>query len=752
MDRATVRAPMKARAPTIDRVSRWVAVAASVWFAFAASWGMFGIPGGGHIGAGSAGNVMAAEQMIKWKILYPAWGWFNGIRPVEGNYICHHPFGQYYVPAVLYWLFGHHDVLVHLPAVLMSAAMPPMLYGIGKARWGAPVGAVAAAGYVFVPIAVGFSNFWNLETICIFGALLFFWGHTRHLSTGRQRYVVASLAGLAFACAGDWVGYLLVAPTLAWTFFRAFVIPARWTPRLRLAPYVRWWALSAMLVVASLVWWIALFHHVGQIDEWLNAGSSRGGGDSRTLRATLDARKTWIEFSFTPVAIWVGKVAAPICLLRLLVTRVDEETYSLGLLFGATVQYVVFKEGADVHIFWPHYFAPYFALALAQLAGALGAVVGRVVWWFSRPRAARATTVAAVVTLVVGLTPTLAMAHDGVKSLWVWRRTGGRYDDNGSFIRSQIDMLFVMKHVIMPNVKLGTRLDVHPGAGWGWEQYWTYEGECVAVTTPAIGGADADKYPFWLSRGSVMSGDEQRRIAASAHVRIYGDIWVVDKRERPAPLDAYSLNEREPNPLEWLFLDGTEPHRSIGPTPDAWDTWEWRTHLGQPATAPSGEPVTLDQFRIAYNVAIAGGNKEGAARWRRRIEKELDPAPTTTFTAGTASVRLIGVRVTGGAQPLIENWFECGGPLGDASFNVGSKMLAREPFSLIEPDPTERNMAPPPTISTKLWRPGFLYVTRLVQNHRIGREQYVGAWASRDGSAPPSRPDGKPETTLAEIP
>jgi Dolichyl-phosphate-mannose-protein mannosyltransferase len=737
---------MKARAPTIDRISRWVAVLASTWFAFAASWGMFGIPGGGHIGAGGAGNVMAGEQMIKWKIIYPAWGWYNGTRPVEGNYLCHHPFGQYYVPAVLYWLFGHHDVLVHLPATLMSAAIPPMLYGIGKERWGAPVGAVAAAGYAVLPIALGFSNFWNLETICIFGALLFFWGHSRHVTTGRERYMVASLVGLAFACAGDWVGYLLVAPTLGWTFLRAFVVPARWTPRLRPAPYVRWWALSAILVVSSLVWWIALFHHVGQIDEWLGAGTQRGGGDSATLRAALDARKTWIEFSFTPLAIRLGKVAAPVCLLRFLVTRLDEETYSLGLLFGAAVQYVVFKEGADVHIFWPHYFAPYFALALAQLAGAIGAVLGRLVRWFSRRRAPLATAIA---TLALGLMPVVAMAHDGVKALWVWRRTGGRYDDNGAYIRSQIDLLFVLKHVVMPKVKLGTRLDVHPGASWGWEQYWTYQGEATSAGAPAVGGPDAATYPFWMARGSGLSGDEERRIAAAAHVRIYGDMWIVDKRERPAPVDAYSLNEREPNVFEWLFIDGTEPHRSIGPAPDVWETWEWRTHLGQSAPLPTGSPVTLDQLRIAHNVAIASGDTEGAARWRKRIDEQLDHGPAATFSQG---VRLVGVRVTGGAQPLIENWFECGSPMSDAWFQVRSTVVAREPWSLIDPDPTDRNMAMAPMISTKLWRPGFLYVASVVQNHRIGIEQYLGAWASRDGAPVPHRADGKPETLLAEVP
>ena len=221
---------MKAAAPTIDRVAFVIATIATVWFAFAAGWGMFGIPGSGHIDAGSAGNVMAAEQIVRWKILYPAWGWYSGVPPLASAYLCHHPFGQYYVPAALFWLFGHHDCLVHLPAALMSAAMPPMLYGIGKERWGAPIGAVAAAGYTVVPIAVGFSSFWNLETICIFGALLFFWGHSRHETTSRRRYLVASLVGLGFACSGDWAGYLMVAPTLGWAFLRAFVLPPRMSP------------------------------------------------------------------------------------------------------------------------------------------------------------------------------------------------------------------------------------------------------------------------------------------------------------------------------------------------------------------------------------------------------------------------------------------------------------------------------------------------------------------------------------------
>src|SRR5579871_80446 len=90
-----------------ERVAVAVVAIASTWYAFTAFWGLFGTPGGGHLGAGSAGNTMAAEQILKWHILYPAWGWYSGQPPPKIDYICHHPFGQYYVPAVFLWVLGH---------------------------------------------------------------------------------------------------------------------------------------------------------------------------------------------------------------------------------------------------------------------------------------------------------------------------------------------------------------------------------------------------------------------------------------------------------------------------------------------------------------------------------------------------------------------------------------------------------------------------------------------------------------------
>jgi hypothetical protein len=736
------------RAFDVDRVARAVVVVATVWIAFTGAWGMFGTPGAGHLGAGSAGNVMAAEQILRWKIAYPAWDWYSGTLPPKSHYICHHPFGQYWIAALFLWVFGHRDFVVHLPAVIMSAAVPALLYGIAKERWGAGAGAVAAAGYVVVPLAVGFSGFWNVETICVFGALLFFWGHSRHTTTGKRRFLVASLMGLAFACSGDWAGYLLVAPLLLWALLRGFVLPPRLTPRLRRRPYLQWWALSVAVAAATLVLWLALFQRAGQVSEWLASGEQRGG--DATLAQALVARRNWIDFEFTPLAVLLGKIAVPVSLARLIVLRQDEEAYAPSLLFGAIAQYVGFPHGADVHIYWPHYFVPYYALALAQLAHTFGWIAERVWLRTAPPAAPRRAGLAAAACFAIGMLPVLAMVHDAVASLWVWRRTGGRYDENGKLIRDQLDAVEVVKQIVVPHTARGVRMDAHPSFKWGWEFLWTFQGEADSAATPAAGSTSVARHPFWIARASALSSQAQKKIAEEAHVRIWGDVWLVDQREPPAPVDAFAVDEREPGPLEWLLEGGVDPVRRMGTTPDPWLTWEWRVHLGQDAPPPQGEPRGIDQMRIAHNVAIQRGDAPAAEAWRERIESQLERSVATRFDGG---VRLVGVRVTSGVQRHVESWFECTEPFsGDAFFHVKATMEARAPLSLIPMDTMEREVAWQPTLPTSLWRRGYLYKTDAVANHRIGRERYWGYWMPTDAASAPRRPDGRLQTNLAVLP
>ena len=553
------------------------------------------------------------------------------------------------------------------------------------------------------------------------------------------------MVGLALACSSDWCGYALVAPLLGWSFLRAFVFPLRWTPRFDYRRYATWWALSVAIAVGTFFLWIALFYKADKIGDWINSGITRGS-DGSTLKAALEARKNWIDFSFTPLAIAIGKFAAPLALVRLLVFRRDEEAYSLSILFGAVVEYVAFKKGADVHIFWPLYFAEYFALAMAQLASSVGGAVAALRSLASGRRSARAPLAGAWVSLVIGLLPILAIAPDAVRSLPVWRRTGGRYDDKGALIRSDIDAIWVLENVIRAHQPRGAVVDVNPSVNAYWEEYWALQGGVRAQGDPAAASPQHANEPFWIARASGLLSNDQLRIAGMAHVRVYGDLWVVDQREPAAPIDAAQYIERDPRPLEWLAYGDWEPVRVVRPGTDPLRTWDLRIHLNQPCAAPAQrETDDIEELRILHNVAVYGGDTDRAERLREKIEARLDRSMEAAFEG----LKLVGVRLTRGAQPRLEVWFVPSAPFkNDVLFRVRSANVASARFSTIPPDATDRELAYPPRLATKLWRPGFLYKTEVVVNHRMGVERYWGGWSIGG----PGRLDGRQETPLAVIP
>lgn len=163
---------------------------------------------------------------------------------------------------------------------------------------------------------------------------------------------------------------------------------------------------------------------------------------------------------------------------------------------------------------------------------------------------------------------------------------------------------------------------------------------------------------------------------------------------------------------------------------------------------PTGAPSTLDETRIAYNAAVSVGDDAGAARYRKIIESQLDRSTATRYDRGA---NLMGTRLTDGVEPRIETWFECTGPMGDASYNVRSTIEKKGRFSLIPPDHADREMARGPVLPTKLWKTGMIYSTFAVLNHRIGVERYYGYWSPRDASPLPHRADGASETTTTLV-
>ena len=705
--------------PTVERACRALATIGGVWFAFTAWWGMAATPGGGHLGNGAAGTVLLGANGFRWHSVYPLYDWFGTVNPYPAAAACHHPFGIFWLSAIMVALFGYHDFVVNLPAVLMSTAMPLILYKLGKHCWGAIGGAAAVLGLVLLPLAVGFSIFHGLEVTTMFGALLFYLGSVRYQAWGRKRDFAMFVVGALFATSGDWAGYLALAPMLGWAFLRAFVLPSWMSPAVNRGRYDRWWAISVAVAVGTLAMWVWLFARADKLNEWLASATNRGGGAGIPLALVLESRRAWIDFSFTPLAIAIGKFAAVVAIGRFLWKRSDAETLSLSMLFAAIVQYVSFKQGADVHIFWPHYFCAFYAIAFAQLV--------RTTWdvaeWILARLAPRAVRFAPVVALAALLVPSLLLTPDAVRSLRVWRATGGRYDDKGTLIRTHQDLLFVLRE-LGKRLHRGEAVAFDGGANVGWEHSWSLHADLAETPTPS------EAHPFWVARASALGADRLKQVAQNHALAIYGDIVVWTRGIAAGPVEAYSV-EHEPNLFQWMFTNNVDPVRTMPPAPDPFRTWEWRTHLGQPAEEPTIQPTTLDEVRIAHNVAVARGDTAAAERLREQIVAQISREPEAHFDGGH---ELMGVRVTKGVQPTLEAWFQAGGPTpSDLNLRVRTHIIRRAHLSLIPADETDREMAWPPPLSTKLWKAGFIYTFTSVMNHRIGLERYVGFWG---GGAP----------------
>jgi hypothetical protein len=727
-----------------DRIAPWVALVACVWFALAAAWGLFGPIPAGHYGT-MGGEGIIGENMVRWHIFGPVWE-YETTPPTLTQYYCHHPWGGFWIMGFLFAIFGHHNFVLPLPAVLMSAATPPLLYGIAKQAWGKVPGAAAAVGFVFLPIVLGFANFHNVEVTVIFGCCLFFWGHARMLATWKLRHMLASLAGVALAASADWPAYVVLATLLAMTLVRGFLLPRQWASAFSFRRYATWWVLSVTLSVGFLALWIYLFARSDKLLDWLSSATSRGLGAPTTLEQALAGRKHWIELSFTPPVIFLGKLAVPIAFLRLFLRRRDEEAYSLSILAGATASYVFFKQAADVHIFWSHYFGGYFALAFAQLVATLSDGAR----WFTRRLPARWPALAAQMgplafTAAFGLT----IAPDGFRALRYARETGGRFNEGPHALSSEINIVRVL-YLLKDRLPRWAGPDlVSPHLQWSWAYKWASQGQGRAIQALPTEHAQAhDPHPIFMARASGLSVDQQRALVSTFHVEIYdNDIWVVDRQLPAAALDAFTLDEHEPSLWEWYFISGVEPVRKY--VPDPFSTWEWRTHLGQPATLPHSSPNSLEQVRIAHNIAVVEHDAQKAQEWKARLERGLVRDAATSFTQG---ISLLGFHRIGGTEPRIVLLFEATQtPTSDATFGVHAIAEKSKTWSFIPPDPTEREVAMPAALSTLLYRPGFIYSHTVVLRQRISTERFSGSFQSKDGSAPPARVDGQPSTPLLAL-
>jgi 4-amino-4-deoxy-L-arabinose transferase-like glycosyltransferase len=702
-----------------ERTGRGLAWAAVLIGLLVAAWGIGGPFPDGHYAADAVIGT-SAYNMRHWHLWLPAQAYVTR-PPSPSTYYMHHPLGTFWVAAFLCRIFGFHDWVLRLPPLVYVPVTTWLLAKIGRELWGEIAGGLSALAFVALPITLGFANYHDLEQPVMCGTVLATWGYVRYVRTWRERYAIASVLGFFFALNNDWPAYLWGAAFLGGLFVYLFAVPSRWRAPLLDLPIARYCALMCVAAAVALAIEIGVLVASTRISDVMLSYSLRSAGANMPLSVVLAARRYRIELMFTALGIAMGKLALPVILWRAWRKRSHLELLALPLFFCALVQYVLFKQGADVHIFWPHYFASYFALGV----GALAASAADGARWLARrlersrpgrPWAAWAPWAAAA---LVGL-PVLFVLKDGLSLVRLARETGGRFAEVN--LDTDLDKEAVLQWFLArmpPSAGVAYHAAIHDG----WALQWELRPR-LSAPAQSVSGPVSDATRVYIMDTRLASSDEVRQAAARYHVHAVGYLWVFDRQEPQAPLDGYELDEREPSFWQRLWLGPTEPIRSVRPSP--WVTWEWRTMMGQPAVEPATPPATTNELRIAHNAAVRRGDVAAAARLRAELAARFDRHVTATYEGGTA---LIGEIWRRGARRSLTLFFVAGTlPAADVHFSVHAKVIAPPRFSTLPADPADLEIAGWPTWRTSFWRPGEIYSLEAVYRKRPGTEVLTGTW------------------------
>ena len=676
---------------------------------------------GGHF-ASSAGIGVCADNMWRLHTILPVLGYLQ-TTTAGASYYMHHPLGVFWTVAVLGKVFGFSNWVLRLPPLIYVTATPFFLARIGRELWGPLEGGLAALAFVALPITLGYANYHDLEQPVMFGCVVATWGYVRLVRTWKDRYALASVAGFFFAVNHDWQGYLWGALFLGWLFVRGYVLPGRVFGAVRPLTFGRYWALMCLAAALAFGVEIMALQDSGQLADLLGSGAGRTSGNAAPLSLVLAARRFRIELMFTGLGILLGKLAVPVIVGRGIVKRNELELLPLPLLLAAVVQYVVFKQGADIHIFWPHAFAAYFALGVGALAATAreGAVWARARLLPGTALESIARKAAPWMGLVLLGLPTVFVLQDGLSVLRLARETGGRFAEGNQDLRVDVAQALIW---FRKRVPAASAVAYHPSVPTSWALQWETR-PAIAYEHQPVGAIQPGTRTYILDAHATSVAD-LRAAAARYHVHAVESFWLIDPMEPAAPLTGYSFAEHEPSLLEGLSQGRVEPIREI--VADPFVTWEWRSMMGQPATEPAVPPRTVEQIRVAHNIAAARGDQAGAARWRATLAARFDVPVHATFDNHT---ELLGATRQRGAQRAFTFYFLAGTFKEDDKLSVHARVVAPPVFSTLPTDTIDLDLAPNPAWPTTLWRAGGIYSYRVIFRKRPGKEQLDASWASR---------------------
>jgi 4-amino-4-deoxy-L-arabinose transferase-like glycosyltransferase len=724
----------------LRRTAIGVVSAASAWLTLALCWGIASPVSGGHSSVVGSRGIMA-ENMLRWHIFSPVRE-YSLAAPTNAQIYADHPFGTYWVIGLLFRFFGDHTWVARLEPIAMSIATPALLYGIGRALWGPMQGALCALAYAVLPIVLSFGNFPGFEVPLVFGTLLTTWGYVRFAEKWKTRWLLVSLVGVLWTANVDWQGSVFLGAALGSLLVTTLLLP-RWFGYLPARPFGQWWALSAIIACLTLLGYGAYLVHIDAVDRLVAQKALRERGSDLPLLDVLRARWYWIDSAFTPLAVTAGKIALPVFLWRVVMRKKTSEIFPLAILVMASISYAHFKNGADAHYYWPLPFAAYWALSVGVLTETLLEIGA----WVRRRRGAsdpkhlvEKGTLGAVALAILLILP------DGIRSMPYGKATGGRFNDRGRRIFQDLDKAVAVSWMT-GKMEGPVRVQIHSSMHSNWANDWALHRPIVGNDgIPGRAPKADDRY--LVADMAFVNAADQHTLGSQFHLDVVGQFAMADRVGPNTPADGYVLDAREPTALEWYLASCVDPVRTV--RADAWYTWELRDLFGQvPNPPPPGEPATLDQIRIAHNVALASGDEARADRYGADLAAQLAAFVATKFSDGTM---LLGERFVPGVAPVLELYFQAGGPTADEDqFDIESVVLRRPILSLLAADDKVRTLGRPMFPSPKEWKAGFIYASRTEIRKRPGQEAYAGFFTAPDKAHPPVPLDGSTKIHLLTL-
>ncbi len=696
-------------------LSRAVTAVATLMVALAAGYGLWAPIHSGHDAAVASMGIVA-DNMLRWHIAAPVL-LPTDVAPDPSAYYCHHPFGIFWTTTLIAALFGNGDAVCRVAPLCASVASVPLVHAVGRELYRPAAAALGALAFACLPITMSFASFNALEVPLMAWSLVLLLGWLRFRRSRARRDLSLLVVGAVMATNTDWPAFILIAGLIA---IELGALPARRWLSLRHVTATAWLAGVALVVGGA---YLVAFHHWGKLGDLANSASARAGSPTQPLSSVLAARAYWIDLMFTPLGIAIGKAGAVIIVVGAVAKRRPELFVSIAVLGMCLAQYLLFRQGADVHVFWPHTFALFFALAVAALAAVLVAAIARLL-----PRSRPA--VAACVALAVLVSALLPIASDALRALGWARLTGGRFNEKGAFIEADDDKVFVVRRVVSelaPDACVG----MHASMAANWSTAWSLGGRSMRDLGMKRGEPlDCDVAFFDLRFVDPL---DTLDILSSYDVELFGPYAVVREGEG---FEALSLGEREATFSERLTVAPASPIFSVEPDPFA--TWEVAFQSGFDAPPPDDEPTTLEQIRVSHNIAVRLDDVAGAKEARARLLTAFEPRD---LALGDVA-RVVGVRVEGSTSPRAIVLLEAlrAAPAGVVP-RISSRVVERAAFSITPKDPTARVVSAPPLVTPRSWRRGYLYsmIVRLLP--RPGSERFdIGLAASVSSRAGRSSP------------